>query len=77
MNAEQKELTEEEYEEMLNDIYGDVNICGGTYTSGHALKMLDPTAFRVGLSDWETELWFCSECDKEYNDEEEAEECCK
>lgn len=76
MNAQQKETTEEEYEEQLNDIFGTVEICGMTFDSGRALKELDPTAFRVGMSDIE-EPWICSECDSEHDNEDDAEECCK
>lgn len=49
------EEIEERYEEMLNDIYDTVNVCGYNYSAGSALKELDPTAFRCGCSDWSAE----------------------
>jgi len=85
MNAERKEteLDEKEYEDVLNELYGDVEVCGMTYSAGCALRELDPTAFRCGKVDYEDQLdkdnplWLCGECGDEYDDEDEAEECCK
>lgn len=45
-------LDEDEYISHLNDVYGEVVICGFTFDAGTALKELDPTAVRVGFSDW-------------------------
>lgn len=74
------EVTESEYEDVLDEIYGDVEICGMRYSSGRALRDLDPVAFRCGKIDYEDSLyhkWKCSECDAEYDTEDEAEECCQ
>ena len=76
MNARQIELTEEQYEELLNDCYGSVQIGWLTFDAGRIVRELDPTAFRCGMSE-EPEQWQCSECDSIYETEEEAEECCK
>ena len=76
MNAKLKELTEDQYEEQLNDCYETVTICGMEYEQGRALRELDPVAFRCGMAD-EPEVWICDECDDEHETEEEAEECCK
>ena len=76
----ERELTEEEYDEMLDDVYGEVNIAGFTYNTSDALKELDPTAYRCGKIDYESDLdrqWECSECGGVYEDEVEAEECCQ
>ena len=43
--------TEEAYEESLNEIYGEVEICGMSFQAGSALKDLDPIAFRCGNAD--------------------------
>jgi hypothetical protein len=77
MSAIKKEFDENEYEELLNDTYGDVEICGLKYPAGHALRELDPIAFRCAMNDNEEDGWICSECGQTYIDEEEAEECCK
>ena len=47
----EKNNTEEAYEESLNDIYGDVSICGYDRPSGAVLREVDPIAFRIGVSD--------------------------
>ena len=41
-----------EYDDMLDDSYGEVDICGMKYQSSRALKELDPTAYRCGLNDY-------------------------
>jgi hypothetical protein len=46
---------EEQFEDMLNDSYEEVNICGYKYESGRALRLIDETAFRCGCSDWSSE----------------------
>jgi len=84
MKAYQKEteISESEYEDVLNELYDPVTICGMEYEQGTALKELDPVAFRCGKSDYESVLdsdnpvWVCAECDTEFGSEEEAEECC-
>lgn len=43
---------EDMYEEKLNECYETVIICGYTYESGHALRLLDKTAFHCLVSDW-------------------------
>jgi hypothetical protein len=73
------EMSDDDYEEMLDDIYGEVSVCGYKYGSGQLLKEIDPTAFRCGKSDEESnhgDMWECSECNEQYEDETEANECC-
>ena len=76
MNAYEIEKDEEEFEEYLNSAYGDVEVCGMMYPAGKGLKELDEVAFRCALSD-EPIRYGCGECGAEYDDEDEAEECCK
>ena len=47
---------EESYKMMLDDVYGTVMIAGYEYDTSRALYELDPIAYRVGLSDYESEL---------------------
>lgn len=49
-------VSNEAYVDFLNEIYGDVQVCGNTYGSGDLLEAQDPVAFRCGKSDWESEL---------------------
>jgi hypothetical protein len=77
VDATQKEITDEEYEEILNDSYPTVSICGHEYDAGHALRMIDETAFNCGKNDYEATLpYVCGDCGAEFDDEEDAEECC-
>jgi hypothetical protein len=76
MRAELVEIDDRDFENELNDIYGDVEICGLTYGAGTALKEVDPTAFRCAMAD-RTPEYQCGECGQDYDNEEEAEDCCK
>ena len=58
--------TDDEYDEMLDEIYGDVEICGMTCSSSRALKLLDPVAYRCGKIDYESN-YDLDNCE-EYND---------
>lgn len=40
------------YDTMLNEVYGEVDICGYKYASAHALYELDQIAYRTGFNDW-------------------------
>lgn len=85
MKAKQieRELTDVEYADVLDEIYGDVEICGQTFSSGRALRELDHTAFDCGKADYEytqdedNPIWECGKCSTEFDNEDEAEECCK
>jgi hypothetical protein len=76
MNAREKEYSEDDFEEMLNDMFPEAEVCGYTFPAGYALKELDPTAFRCAMAD-QPVVYICSECEAEYDDEDEAERCCQ
>ena len=42
----------ERYADTLSEIYGTVSICGHDYDAAHALKRVDPIAYRRGFSEW-------------------------
>lgn len=42
----------DEYDNMIRDYYGDVEIMGMNYDSATALERLDPIAYRCGYNDW-------------------------
>lgn len=52
----QVDITNDEYMEYLDEVYGEVIICGMTYSAGAALEACDPVAFRCGLVDYESEI---------------------
>lgn len=64
------ELTDSEYEEVLNDIYGDVEVCGQTFGSGSILVDADPVSFRFMKGDYESQLQ--SELEEQLNREDSS-----
>lgn len=67
----QIDISTDEYMEYLNEVYGDVTICGMTYSAGVALEATDPTAFRCGLGDYESEIQ--TELEEAIDNEDESE----
>jgi hypothetical protein len=59
---------EQDYKDMLDEVYGTVKIAGYEYDTSYALRECDPIAYRVGLSDYEASL------EEDEEDEEEDEE---
>lgn len=49
-------LADDEYADHLDECYGNVEVCGYSYGAGRLLKEVDPTAFRCGKSDYESEI---------------------
>lgn len=72
---------EEQYDETLNELYGDVQIAGCDFSTSYALKELDPTAYRCGLIDYvdslDLEKFECPVCGEQYDDEDDALYCCQ
>lgn len=52
MEAYEISRSDDDYREYLDEVYGTVEIVGGTYSTGYALEQLDPIAFRCGMNDW-------------------------
>jgi hypothetical protein len=70
----------EQYDGWLDEVYGDVQLGSLTYPAGLVLKEVDPVAYECGFTDWLDSIpdpWECGECGARYEDEEDAEECCK
>lgn len=63
------------YDEMLDEIYGEIEICGIEYSASVALYRVDEIAYRVGMNDYESILREAYEEDGSYaelfGDEEE------
>lgn len=49
-------LSNSEYRDYLNDIWGTVTVCGQEFDQGDLFEDADPTAFRCGKSDYESQL---------------------
>ena len=76
MRAKEIDVDEDDFEELLTETWGVVDVCGMKYDAGHALKQLDPIAFRCAMAD-EPLRWECDECAEIFDDEDEANECCR
>jgi len=76
MRACLKEYDDEDVIKWLDEIYGDVNVCGCSYSSGQLLKEVDPMRFDYAAADMPA-VWVCDECGNEYDNENEANECCE
>jgi hypothetical protein len=42
----------EQYNEMLDDCYDDISICGTTYCTSYALRHICPNDYRLGLEEY-------------------------
>lgn len=76
MDAKLVEPDEKEHENWLTGAYGTVNVCGMEYDAGHALRELDPIAFRCSMLEM-IDQWQCSQCGHKFEDQDEADECCE
>lgn len=47
---------EEEYDEMLDNCYGDIDVCGYKYPASRLLSEVDPIAYNCGHSDYNSSL---------------------
>lgn len=64
-------LSDDEYQDWLEEVYyEEVVICGYTFTQAAALRQLDPTAFRCGKNDYESEIQ--SELEEQLRNEDES-----
>ena len=72
------ELDEKEFEDYLNDLYGDVDVCGMSMPAGSVLREMDDCAFRTARNDHNStqDVWECPICHRGYNEESDAQECC-
>lgn len=76
MKIYEVEQDETKHMEMLNELYGEVEICGQEYNAGYALREIDPTAFNLSMADTPI-IWACGKCGENHGEDRElAEECC-
>jgi hypothetical protein len=76
MKAYLKEWTDQEIRDMFDECYPEVKIGNLTFSASEIVENCDPVAFRCIAADME-DRWICEECNTEYDDQDEAEECCK
>jgi hypothetical protein len=78
MDSYQK-YDEDKLYEMFHNTFDTVTICGVTFDEWHILKEMDPMAYNEEFSNWEDGIhnpWICRECENEFDDETDADECC-
>jgi len=78
-----KEYSEEEYDDFLDSAYWDndwcIEVCWLKYRVCKVLYEVDPIAYNIGFSDWTwtlDDVRICSKCWEEFDNQEEADECC-
>lgn len=59
-----------DYDDMLDDCYPGVDICGYKYSPSYALKAVDPIAYDCGFNDWLSSEDLNEEDDGSYSREE-------
>lgn len=79
MNAQEIEIEENEFDEYLDDCFDQVQIGVCTFDSSYVLKERDPAAYNIAFADYSSEhqRYICDECGEEFDDFDEAEECCQ
>lgn len=81
-------LHDSEYVEILDDVYGEIEVCGMRYGAGSILEGVDPVAFRIGKGDEESRLQseleealdreddsdieFIDDCDEEEDEDDDS-----
>ena len=75
------EQYEEQYENFIDDIYGEVDVAGYRYDTSYVLKELDDIAYRCGLLDYVglrlEEGYECPYCSTIYKNFDDAKYCCQ
>ena len=63
-----EKIMKEYYDDMLDEMFGTVEICGIEYNASRALYRVDEIAYRVGMGDYESVLREAHEEDGSYAD---------
>lgn len=69
-----------QYRDMLDDVYGTVDVCWLKYLASDLLFEVDPTAYRCWLNDFADSMddeWVCEKCGRTFDSEEKADECAR
>jgi hypothetical protein len=55
-DLEEWEITENEYDEFLDEMQGDIDILGVTYSLSHVLKEVDKVRYNIGMVEEEDRI---------------------
>ena len=67
----QIDISESEYADYLDECYPTVEVAGLTFDASRIIQECDPTAFRCGLGDYESEIQ--SELEEAIDNEDDSE----
>jgi hypothetical protein len=77
----QIEISEEEFDAILNDSYPTIKVAGLEFSPSEVIKKCDPLAYNHFKNNYEAELeevvYECSICGSKYSNYEDAENCCR
>jgi len=68
------------YDEMLNEVGGEIKIGNLTFDAADVVETMDPIAYRCGFADYVDNLperWECPICSEAHEDEDAAKYCCQ
>lgn len=67
--------SESDYDDMLDEVHGEFM----GYSASRILAEIDPIAYRCGFDDFQEykTVYECPICGEEFDDEDEARECCQ
>lgn len=60
------ESSESDYDDFIDEMYGSIDIAAGTFSASKILKECDPTAYRCGKADFDSNFDVCEV--EEYTD---------
>lgn len=62
------------FDEFMDEIHGEVVICGQTFDAYRVLKQIDPESYRQRYLDWCDDMGYDDDADEVEDDEVEADE---
>ena len=66
----------EQYDNLLDEVYGEITVSGITWDASRILAEMDPTAYWLGMNDWlDSEDLTTDESEADPEDEEDDDEC--
>ena len=79
IEIEVEKYSEDDYCNMLDEIYGDCDVCGYKMQASYVLREMDNTAYRTGFNDYqEYEIKYeCPICGDIHEEYDFAKWCCQ
>ena len=76
VEREIEKYSEDDYDNMLDEVYGDCMVCGYSMQSSYVLKEMDPIAYRCGFADYQEyeTKYYCPICGEQFDQDELDEE---